>query len=241
MTFRRISFSSKSRGKTCFSSLKIQMIESKSEKNFFENLSVEIILTIFDYLTSIEIVFAFFDLNQRYRLIVHQRFQSNFPLTELDLRNSPFSLVQRFSQTILPRFQSMITSLEIGSQQQYGQIETFRNVAFSRLDNLTIRLIDPNVVTQILRTFLSHNSLQWFDKVSLFLDEITQIWDEWLPFCAIDIPVRQLTIEGRSKSNSIDFHFDFFDSFFRTSSLRFRSSIDDRLLHNNSFNCSFKI
>ena len=180
----------------------MKMFEKKSDAyriNSYENLSTEIVLMIFDYLTSIEILLAFFDLNSRFRSIVQHYFQADYRLTEVKLSDCSDSLYQRFCQMILPRFQSIVTSLELGSIYHYGQVERFQHYELTRLDDLTIHLIDSKKIIELLEKFLIFNRLQWFDKIHLIMDEETQGWDEQLPFCVQNIPVRQLTISG-------DFH-----------------------------------
>ena len=166
------------------------------KKRSFECLSTEIIMSIFDYLTSIEILLAFFQLNQRFRSIIFYYLQTGYRLTQFNFNQTEYSIYQRFCREILPGFQSTIASFQLGSVFHYGQIEEFQHYQLSRLDALTIRLIDSKKLLELLDQFLSYNHLQWFDKIHLIIDEETQGWNEQLPFCAQNIPVRELAITG---------------------------------------------
>lgn len=171
-----------------------------------EDLSTELFISIFDYLTSIEILLAFFHLNKRFQWIIYYHLRSGYRLTQINFSQTPFLTYKLFSREILPHFKSMITSLHLGSIFSYGQIEEFSHYQLQRLDSLTIHLINPNQITEILQKFLNYNRLQWFDRITLILDEETIGWNERTPFCVQNIPVRKLDILGKSKSLHITPH-----------------------------------
>ena len=170
--------------------------DSNDEKTFFECLSSEIIMSIFDYLTKIDILVAFFHLNHRFRSIIFNYSHSEYRLTQFSLIHTDYSLYQRFSHEILPYLQSTITALELGSSYHYGQIEDFQHYQLMRLDALTIHLIDSKKIFELLEQFLANNHLAWFDKIHLIIDEETQGWNEKQSFCVQNIPVRELAITG---------------------------------------------
>lgn len=175
----------------------------------FENLSTELFISIFDYLTSIEILLAFFHLNQRFRSIIFYHLRSDDRLTQINFHQTNFLTYKRFCRDILPHFKSIITSLQLGSPFSYGQIEEFTHYQLKRLDSLTIHLINPNQISEILQKFLNYNRLQWFDRITLILDEETIGWNERRPFCIQNIPVRKLDILGKSNSIYINLHRSF--------------------------------
>ena len=166
-------------------------------KTSFEDLSTEMIMSIFDYLTSIEILVTFFRLNQRIRRMIGYFLQSGYRLTQFNLNATSYSLYRRFCADVLPHFQSTIAAFELGSSYHYGQIEQFEQHRMNRLDALTLRLIDSKMLIELLDKFLLSNRLQWFDKIHLIMDEETQGWSERIPFCVQNIPVRELAITGK--------------------------------------------
>ena len=168
----------------------------------FEDLSTELLISIFDYLTSIDILLAFFHLNKRIRLIVCYHFRTDYRLTQINFSQTNFHTYQLFCREILPDFKSTITSLHLGSSYHYGQIDEFNQYQLQRLDSLTIQLINPQILNDILHKFLNYNRLQWFDRITLIINEETIGWNEQIPFCVQNIPVRQLEIIG--KQNSIE-------------------------------------
>jgi hypothetical protein len=162
-----------------------------------EDLSTELLMSIFDYLTSIEILVGFFNLNKRFRLIIYYYLQTGYRLTQINLNQTNFLTYKLFCQDILPNLKSTITSIQLGSSFYYGQIDYFNQYQLQRLDTLIIRLINPNDIINILEKFLNYNRLQWFDKINLIIDEETIGWNEQLPFCVQNIPVRKLNITGK--------------------------------------------
>ena len=169
-------------------------------KTCLEDLSTELLMSIFDYLTSIEILISFFNLNQRFRLIIYYYLQSGYRLTKLNLNNTNYSTYKLFCKDILPNLKKTITSFQLGSYYFHGQIDYFNyynQYQLIRLDSFTIRLIDPNNIIEILEKFLNYNRLQWFDKINVIVDEETTGWNEQMPFCVQNIPVRELKITGK--------------------------------------------
>ena len=166
-------------------------------KTSLEDLSTELLMSIFDYLTSIEILISFFNINKRFRLIIYYYLQSGYRLTQFNLNNTNYLTYQLFYKDILPNLKSTITSFQLGSNYYYGQIDYFHQYQLTRLDSLTIRLIDPFDIIEILQKFLSYSRLQWFDKIKLIMDEETKGWDEHMPFCVQNISVRELSITGK--------------------------------------------
>jgi hypothetical protein len=166
-------------------------------KTSLEDLSTELLMSIFDYLTSIEIFVSFFNLNKRFRLIIYNHLQSGYRLTQFNFNHTNYLTYKLFLKTILPNLKSTITSLQLGSDYRYGQIDYFHQYQLLRLDSLTMHLIDPNNIIEILQKFLNYNRLQWFDKINLIIDEETIGWDEQIPFCVQNIPVRELKITGK--------------------------------------------
>jgi hypothetical protein len=166
-------------------------------KTCFEDLSTELLMSIFDYLTSIEILVSFFNINKRFRLIIYYYLQSGYRLTQLNLNHTNHLTYQLFYKDILPNLKLTITSFQLGSDYYYGQIDYFNQYQLTRLDSLTIRLIDSVYIIEILQKFLSYNRLQWFDKIKLIMDEETKGWDEHMPFCVQNVPVRELSITGK--------------------------------------------
>ncbi|CAF3956902.1 unnamed protein product, partial [Adineta steineri] len=152
------------------------MSEKKSLliKSCLEDLSAELLMSIFDYLTSIEI--------------------SGYRLTQFHLNNTNYLTYKLFHKNILPNLKSTITSLELGSDYYYGQIDYFHQYQLLRLDSLKLHFIDPKNITEILEKFLNYNRLQWFDKINLIMDEEIIGWNEQIPFCVQNIPVRELKI-----------------------------------------------
>ncbi|CAF0835848.1 unnamed protein product [Rotaria sordida] len=166
-------------------------------KACLEDLSTELLMSIFDYLTSIEILVTFFNLNKRFRLIIYYYLQSGYRLTQFNLNNTNYLTYKHFCKDILPNLKSIITSFQLGSNYYYGQIDYFNQYELIRLDSLTIHLINPNTIIDILQKFLNYNRLQWFDKINLIIDEETKGWNEQMPFCVQNIPVRELRITGK--------------------------------------------
>jgi hypothetical protein len=162
-----------------------------------EDLSTELLMTIFDYLTSIEILISFFNLNKRFRLIIYYYLQTGYRLTKINLNHTNLLTYKIFCKDILPNIKSTITSFELGSNYYYGQIDYFNQYQLQRLDSLTIHLIDPNNIIDIIQKFLNYNRLQWFDKINIIIDEETIGWNEQIPFCVQNIPVRKLYIIGK--------------------------------------------
>lgn len=175
------------------------MTENKilSVKTRLEDLSTELLMSIFDYLTSIEILVTFFNLNKRFRLIIYYYLRAGYRLTQLCLNGTNYLTYKLFCKDILPNLKSTITSFQLGSNYYYGQIDYFNQYQLVRLDSLTIHLIDSNGVSDILQRFLNYNRLQWFDKISLIIDEEIIGWNEEMPFCVQNIPVRELQITGK--------------------------------------------
>jgi hypothetical protein len=167
----------------------------------FEDLSTELLMSILDYLTSIEILISFFNLNKRFRLIIYYYLQTGYRLTQINLNHTQFLIYKIFCKDILPNLKSTITSLQLGSDYYYGQIDYFNQYQLQRLDSLIIRLIDPKDITDILQKFLNYNRLQWFDKINLIIDEDIIGWNEQIPFCVQHIPVRKLNITGKNEIN----------------------------------------
>ena len=176
-----------------------KMSENKilSLKTCLEDLSTELLISIFDYLTSIEILVTFFKLNKRFRSIIYYHLQTGYRLTQFNLNNTNYMTYKLFCKDVLPILKATITSFELGSSYLYGQIDYFNQYQLTRLDSLTIRLIDPHGIIEILQKFLNYNRLQWFDKINLIIDEETKGWDEQMPFCVQNIPVRELMITGK--------------------------------------------
>ncbi|CAF0845125.1 unnamed protein product [Adineta steineri] len=175
------------------------MSEKKSLliKSCLEDLSAELLMSIFDYLTSIEILISFFNLNKRFCLIIYYYLQSGYRLTQFHLNNTNYLTYKLFHKNILPNLKSTITSLELGSDYYYGQIDYFHQYQLLRLDSLKLHFIDPKNITEILEKFLNYNRLQWFDKINLIMDEEIIGWNEQIPFCVQNIPVRELKITGK--------------------------------------------
>ena len=174
------------------------MSETKSSQliTCLEDLSTELVMSIFDYLTSIEILVAFCNLNQRFSLIIYYYLQPGYRLTQLDLNHTNYSTYKLFLKDILPKFKSTITSFKVGSDYHYGQIDIFNQFQLLRLDSLTVHLIDSKATVDILQMFLAYNRLQWFDRINLIIDEQIRGWDEEMPFCVQNIPVQKLQITG---------------------------------------------
>ncbi|CAF3960353.1 unnamed protein product, partial [Adineta steineri] len=147
------------------------MSEKKSLliKSCLEDLSAELLMSIFDYLTSIEILISFFNLNKRFCLIIYYYLQSGYRLTQFHLNNTNYLTYKLFHKNILPNLKSTITSLELGSDYYYGQIDYFHQYQLLRLDSLKLHFIDPKNITEILEKFLNYNRLQWFDKINLIM------------------------------------------------------------------------
>lgn len=165
-------------------------------KTYFEDLSTELLMLIFDYLTSIEILVTFFHLNKRFRLIVYYYLKSGYKLTKLNLLETNFLTYKLFLKNILPDLKSTITSFEYGNLYSYGQIDYFNQYQLQRLDTLKIIFIDSNSIGNILEKFLNYNRLQWFDQITLILNEDIIGWNEKLPFCVQNIPVKKLNLYG---------------------------------------------
>jgi len=166
-------------------------------KTCLEDLSTELLMLIYDYLTSIEILISFFNLNKRFRLIIYHYLQTDYRLTKINLNHTKYLTYQLFCKDILSNLKSIITSFQLGSYYYYGQIDYFNQYQLQRLDSLTIHLIDPNNIIDILHKFLNYNRLQWFDKINLIIDELTIGWNEQIPFCVQNIPVRNINITGK--------------------------------------------
>lgn len=162
-----------------------------------EDLSAELLMIIFDYLTTIEILIGFFNLNKRLRLIIYYYLQTGYRLTKIKLNQTNLLTYQIFCKDILPNLKSTITSFELGSNYFYGQIDYFNQYQLQRLDTLKIHFIDSNKIINILEKFLNYNRLQWFDKINLILDEDIIGWNDQLPFCVQNIPVRKLNLTGK--------------------------------------------
>jgi hypothetical protein len=167
------------------------------KKTCLEDLSAELLMSIFDYLTSIEILVSFFNLNKRFRLIIYYYLQSGYRLTKINLNQTNYLIYKLFCKDILPNLKLTITSFQLGSYYYYGQIDYFNQYQLTRLDSLTIRLIDSKEIIEILQKFLNYNRLQWFDQIHLIIDEETIGWNEQIPFCVQNIPVRELRITGK--------------------------------------------
>jgi len=178
---------------------------SEKFKTYLENLSTELLMSIFDYLTTIEILISFFNLNKRFRLIIYSYLQKGYRLTKLYLNHTNFLTYQLFCKDILPNLKSTITSFQLGSSYYYGQIDYFNQYQLQRLDSLTIHLIDPYNINDILANFLNYNRLQWFDKINLIIDEEIIGWNEQILFCVQNIPVRKLNITGKKKKQKKKF------------------------------------
>jgi len=163
----------------------------------FEHLSIELFMLIFDYLTSIEILVSFFHLNKHFRLILSTYLQKDHRLTQLDFTHTNFVTSQLFVKDILSDFKSILTSIRLGSFYYHGQIEYFHKYQIQHLDSLTMHLINPNESRDILQKFLNYNRLQWFDRIEIIVDENIFGWNEQLPFCVQNIPVRNLVITGK--------------------------------------------
>jgi hypothetical protein len=176
--------------------MKMSEYTIKQRTTSFEHLSAEIILSIFDYLTPIEILVTCFHSNQRLRSMIYYYLQSGYRLTQFNFHHVDHLLYKRFCHDILPYFQSMITSLQLGSSYHYGQVEEFQHYELPCLDALTIHLIDDKQINHLLDRCLTYNRLQWFDKIHLIMNDDVQGWNERLPFCVQNIPVRQLIITG---------------------------------------------
>lgn len=196
------------------------MSETKSLQliTCLEDLSTELLMSIFDYLTSIEILVAFFNLNQRFSLIIYYYLQPGYRLTQLDLNHTNYSTYKLFLKDILPKFKSRITSFKVGSDYHYGQIDIFNQFQLLRLDSLTMHLIDSKTVVDILQMFLAYNRLQWFDRINLIIDEQIRGWDEEMPFCVQNIPVQKLQITGTKHEHFHSIHHYCFKVKFHTSS-----------------------
>ena len=166
-------------------------------RSTLEDLCAELCMLICDYLTSIEVLVTFWNLNQRFRLIISNYLQTDYRLTQIDFHRTNFLTYQLFCREILSNLKSTITSIQLGSAIHYGQTECFHQYQLQRLDTLTIRLINSNTINDILQKFLNYNRLQWFDRIDLILDEETIGWNEQLPFCIQNIPVRELNIIGK--------------------------------------------
>ncbi|CAF3492191.1 unnamed protein product [Rotaria socialis] len=166
-------------------------------KTCLEDLSSELLISIFDYLTSIEVLIAFFNLNKRIRLTICYYLQLGYRLTQFNLQDTNYLTYKIFCHDILPNLKSTITSFQLGSNYYFGQIDYFNQYQLMRLDSLTMRLIDPNLANDILQKFLNYNRLQWFDKINLIIDEETKGWNEQMSFCVQNIPVRELKIIGK--------------------------------------------
>ncbi|CAF1119714.1 unnamed protein product [Adineta ricciae] len=176
------------------------MSETKSSQltTCLEDLSTELLMSIFDYLTSIEILVAFCNLNQRFSLIIYYYLQPGCRLTQLDLNHTGYSTYKLFLKDILPKFKSTITSFKVGSDYHYGQVDILNQFQLLRLDSLTVHLIDSKTIVDILQMFLAYNRLQWFDRINLIIDEHIRGWDEEMPFCVQNIPVQKLQITGKA-------------------------------------------
>ncbi|UJR37504.1 hypothetical protein I4U23_030206 [Adineta vaga] len=162
-----------------------------------EDLSTELLMSIFDYLTSIEVLVSFFNLNKRFCLIIYYYLQTGYRLTQLKFHQTNYLTYKLFLKEILPKFKSTITSLQIGSDYHHGQIDYFNQYQLLRLDSITMHIIDPKNIIDILQKFLNYNRFQWFDKIHLIIDEETRGWDEQMHFCVQNIPVRELKITGK--------------------------------------------
>lgn len=171
---------------------------NENKKTCLEDLSTELLMTVFDYLTSIEILNGFFNLNKRIRLTIYYYLRSGYRLTQFNLIDTNYITYKTFCKDILPNIKSTITSLQLGSNYHYGQIDYFNQYQLTRLDSLTIRLINANLAHEILQKFLNYNRLQWFDKINLIVDEEIIGWNDQMPFCVQDIPVRELNITGKA-------------------------------------------
>ncbi|CAF4377947.1 unnamed protein product, partial [Rotaria sp. Silwood2] len=84
-------------------------------KTCLEDLSTELLVSIFDYLTSIEILVTFFNLNKRFRFTTYYYLQSGCRLTQFYLNNTNYLTYKRFCKDILPNLKSTITSFQLGS------------------------------------------------------------------------------------------------------------------------------
>ena len=197
-----------------------------------EDLSAELLMTIFDYLSSIEILATFFNLNERVRRTICDYLQTGNRLIHFNFNHTDFVTYQLFCRDILPQFQSTMTSFQLGSDYHFGQIDSFTHYSLCRLDSLTLRLTDPTALIETLQKFLSFNRLRWFDRIHLILNEESVGWNDQLPFCVQSIPVRHLSIKGQS-SHRLFRQLPCLAS--RSSSLCLRSTQSDRLLHHHSF------
>ncbi|CAF2446531.1 unnamed protein product [Rotaria sp. Silwood2] len=122
-------------------------------KTCLEDLSTELLVSIFDYLTSIEILVTFFNLNKRFRFTTYYYLQSGCRLTQFYLNNTNYLTYKRFCKDILPNLKSTITSFQLGSNYYYGQIDYFNQYPLIRLDSLAIHFSKvPYVFAQHLMT-----------------------------------------------------------------------------------------
>ncbi|CAF3609290.1 unnamed protein product, partial [Rotaria sp. Silwood2] len=99
----------------------------------FTDLSNDLFFEIFDYLDVLDLFQAFFNLNQRFNLLIidrHNCFQANM----ISLKSYEFSIYKNF---ILPQIACYIRYLSISDELNYLQI-ILRSISLTNL--LSIRL-----------------------------------------------------------------------------------------------------
>ncbi|CAF3994735.1 unnamed protein product [Rotaria sordida] len=117
------------------------------------DLSNDLFFEIFDYLDVLDLFQAFFNLNQRFNLLVidrHNSFQANM----ISLKSYKFSIYKNF---ILPHIACYIRYLSISDELNYLQI-ILQSISFTNL--LSIKLY--HVKLKELKIILQHCQLKYF-------------------------------------------------------------------------------
>ena len=168
----------------------------------FDVLPNEILLHIFDYLTSNEIIYSFIDCNQRLQhLLLTQRYHFKLPRTNLNFWNKTLPIIGRQIQTLVINtdhltvpldFFSNLTSMIISSPYVLpdGQLQSILNhQCFQQLHTLKIKniilskpsfdrdtLTDEQILFQTI--FDNNNSLEVFEYLPSLSGLFYQIDDQ---------------------------------------------------------------
>jgi len=160
-----------------------------SEKNSLDQLATEILFEIFDYLLHDDIIYSFFNINQRFNSIILQyhRFSKYFitPTHHFSFWNNILPIISSriecltittldfsFSLDLFPNLKSVIISSSLPIY--YDQINfILESEQFKKLSSLKIKsqiLSQPNTYTQPLfhRILSNENSLQAYECLSEF-------------------------------------------------------------------------
>ena len=161
----------------------------------FESLANELILDIFDYLTSVEILRLFFGLNTRFNFLLQHYLQRN----ALDFRSAKKTDFDRICKEILPSLTEHVTRLHLSNDDDTPSQPTlffahgFHLDRFSSLFSLTLSSIHSlELIEEILRQCPNLISLKVIDAnvesdASGAERLINQIWSlPELRYCSLE-------------------------------------------------------